>query len=186
MINKAIKSICVLGGMLLAALLPTGSAHAGLMTTLNVTVAETSGGLTHYEYDLTNLATSDENVATLIIGVDGNAALTSIAGPAGWDVSYTTGDTSVGWGSPDPTIDLPPGQSTSFFLDSPLGPGPQDYLILGSNFGGVDGVIPAPSVSAVPEPSALMLLAIAGVFCLAHLVLRQAGGLRGVRHYVGA
>jgi hypothetical protein len=98
------------------------------------------------------------NVAT-------SANLTAINSPIGWDVSYTAGDTGIGWTASSEDVVIAPGDSLSFGFTSLLGPGSQDYGVLALNMGGtnvdfVGGATLGPLVSGavVPEPSTLQLL----------------------------
>jgi PEP-CTERM motif len=145
--------------------------HAGLITTLEVTTKAVAGGLTEYDYTLSDLSASTVNVSFLFIAVDTTASLTALSAPVGWDISYATGDLAVGFTSPDPSVDIVPGSSGAFSFDSPLRPSPASYQVAGidasGNFLTNDGMI---LTASVPEPASALLLT-AGV--LGMLVARR-------------
>ncbi len=136
--------------------------RGGLLTSLTVDVAPQPGGLTRYEYTLTNEATSDLSVFQFSLDVALNADLQLLSGPTGWDIIYNPGDSQVIWSSPDSSTDLLPGNGALFDISSAQGPSLHSYLIAGINEAIPDietnsGWIAGPGVSSVPEPSALML-----------------------------
>ncbi|QEH33731.1 hypothetical protein OJF2_22370 [Aquisphaera giovannonii] len=149
----------VWGLVALAGLVGPGSARADFLATLDVTTTPEAGGLTLYQYMLSVDPASDQAAVLLLINVDAAAGLTSISGPAGWEIDYNTGDTGVSWLSPGSDTDLLPGQSAVFSFASPLGAGDEDFLTVGDAFGAVQGRIAGPSLLTVPEPPSLWLLA---------------------------
>lgn len=147
----------------------TGAAQAGLITSVSVQETPDGGGLTQYLYTVQNTALSTLDVSALFVSVASNANLTSITGPAGWDVTYNTGDTSITWGSSDLSLNVPVGAGATFGFKSPLAPISQDYEVGGIAITDTDifidfndGQIDAPGTTAlppVPEPASLVLLA---------------------------
>jgi hypothetical protein len=138
------------------------SVRGDFITTLTPSVGPGPGGLTDYQYTLTNQADSTLPAVEFALSVAPGADLTSLTGPAGWVITYNPGDSSVDWSSPSPATDLLPGQSAVFDFSSPLGPVSLDYLIAGlddttGTVGTNQGTILSPGASSVPEPSALLL-----------------------------
>ncbi len=155
------RDLCLPLAVALAAIAVSGhSAHAGLITTLEVTTEVVAGGLTEYDYTLSNLSASTINASFLFIAVDTTANLTALSGPTGWDISYATGDVAVGFTSPDASVDILPGSSGVFSFDSPLPPDLASYQVAGIDASGDfltnDGVILSASV---PEPASALPLA---------------------------
>ena len=148
-----------LAAALLAVGACTGSARADLVTTLSVSTKSVSGGLTEYDYTLSNLPASTVNASFLFIAVDTTANLTALSAPVGWDISYATGDLAVGFTSPDTSVDISPGGSGVFSFDSPLPPELASYQVAGidssGNFLTNDGMI---LTASVPEPASALLL----------------------------
>jgi hypothetical protein len=159
-LRKVVISLVVLIGLGVAA----QDVRGDFLVSLTDSVSTTANGLFLYQYTLTNESASDLDAFSLILSVSPDAALDSITGPAGWDVTYSIGDPVVSWESFSASTDLTPGASTLFSFVSPLGPALQDYTVLGIDAGGTDigsvqGTVLGPSaVSAVPEPSTLTLL----------------------------
>jgi hypothetical protein len=142
------------------------SVRADLITDLSVTTTPESGGLTLYSYTLADLSTSTITASSFFVVVDTTANLSALSAPTGWDISYTAGDTAVGFTSPDPSLDIMPGFSGPFSFESLLTPVLVPYEVAGidPNFNYVvnTGVILGASV---PEPSSAVLctLGILGV-----------------------
>ena len=148
------------------------SARAGLVTSLTVSTTPVAGGLTEYDYTLTNLPSSTVTASFFFVAVDATANLTSAwTRPSDWDISYATGDMAVGFTSPDPSVDIVPGSSGHFSFDSPLLPIQAPYEVAGidanSNFVTNSGTVLSASV---PEPASVVLLTV-GV--LGMLVVRR-------------
>jgi PEP-CTERM motif len=135
------------------------SARADLVTSLTVTTMPATGGLTEYDYTLTNLPASTITASFFFVAVDPTANLSFLTAPAGWDISYATGDSAVGFTSPDPSVDIVPGSFGLFSFDSPLLPIQASYEVAGidanSNFVTNNGMIASASV---PEPATVVLL----------------------------
>jgi hypothetical protein len=165
--------------MMIASALLTGLgageqvARGDFLVTLSDDVSRTAGGQYLYQYTLTNEDASDLNAFSFILNVSTGAALDPITGPPGWEITYALGDSVISWDSLSSLTDLTPGASALFTFVSPLGPGPQDYAVLGSDAAGISfGSVQATTLgpSAVPEPSTLLLCSI---------------GLLGLLGYVG-
>jgi hypothetical protein len=156
---------------LLAMAASTRSARADLVTTLDVSPMSMPGGLTEYDYKLSDLSTSSITASSFFVAVDATANLTRLSAPVGWDISYDPGDLAVAFTSPDPSFDVMIGSSGLFSFDSLLGPVLAPYEIAGidSNYNYLtnDGTIYSASV---PEPASAALLAV-GVL-----------GMMGVHH----
>jgi PEP-CTERM motif len=137
--------------------------RAGFITTLTPSITTLPSGLTNYQYTLTDQAGSTLPAVEFALNVDPGANLTVLTGPAGWIISYTSGDPAVDWSSPSSASDILPGQSAVFSFNSPLGPVQLSYLIVGlddtsGTFDTNQGSITSPGANAVPEPSTLSLL----------------------------
>ena len=121
------------------------SARADLVTKLEVSTKAVSGGLTEYDYTLSDLPSSTVTASSFFVAVDTTANLTMLSAPTGWDISYATGDLAVAFTSPDPSVDILVGSSGGFSFDSPLPPVLAPYEVAGidANFNFVmnDGVI---------------------------------------------
>jgi PEP-CTERM motif len=137
------------------------SARAGLVTSLTVSTTPVAGGLTEYDYTLTNLPSSTVTASFFFVAVATTANLTLLTAPSGWDISYATGDVAVGFTSPDPSVDIVPGSFRLFSFDSPLLPILAAYEVAGidanSNFVMNNGTILSASV---PEPASVVLLTV--------------------------
>ena len=123
------------------------------------------GSLFRYEYTLTNQPTSDLPAVSFALSVAASANLQSLSGPTGWDVAYSTGETTVTWISTDPSFDLQPSTSGVFSFVSPLDSTLQEYLITGFSDQPLrietnGDQIRSPGANVIPEPSSLMLLGI--------------------------
>jgi hypothetical protein len=144
------------------------SARADFITSLGVSTMAVSGGLTEYDYTLADLSTSTVTASFFYLDVDSTANLTALTAPTGWDISYTPGDTAIGFTSPAPSFDIQPGTVGLFSFDSPLTPVIAPYAIAGidsnSNYIENDGVVFTPSI--VPEPSSALLCAMGAVGAL--------------------
>ena len=152
------------------------SVRADLITTVQADVTQLGPEDYRYDYRLTNSPQSDFAAIALEIQVDPTAALSSITGPAGWDILYIQGDPAISWSSPDAVLDLQPGDSVSFSFESILGPAADGYSVFGfdsGTFGFALNSGQALSPSAVPEPSGFVLSLIGAV------VLTGCGFARG-------
>jgi hypothetical protein len=132
------------------------------MTDLSVSTMPVSGGLTQYDYTLANLSTSTVTASFFFVDVDGTANLSALSAPAGWDISYNTGDMAVGFTSPDPSLDIQPGFSGQFSFESVLAPVQAPYEVAGidANYNFVVNTGVIWSASIVPEPSSAVLCAL--------------------------
>jgi hypothetical protein len=152
------------------------SARAGLLTTLDVSTKAVPGGLTEYDYTLSNLPASTVTASSFFVAVETTADLTMLTAPSGWDISYATGDLAVAFTSPDPSVDILPGSSGLFSFDSPVTPNLAAYQVAGidanGNFVVNNGVILSASV---PEPATAALLAVGvlGVLGLQYRLKRR-------------
>src|SRR4051812_45634530 len=95
--------------MVMLLVLHAASAHADPITTLTVEQTTDPSGLFRYEYPLTNEASGNVSAGALALDVSPAADLQELTGPAGWDITYATGDDVISWVSSDPTFDLLPG-----------------------------------------------------------------------------
>jgi lipopolysaccharide/colanic/teichoic acid biosynthesis glycosyltransferase len=168
-------------GLLAAASRP---AYAGsLVLSVNDAVSKTTDQEFLYQYTVTNQGQStDLEAFSFLLNVAPDSSLSAISGPPGWDLTYSSGDPVVSWDSPSPVFDLLPGATVQYSFLSPLGPGPQDFIALGSDatatvFGDAQGTVLGPS--AVPEPSTLTL-SLLGLFVLGALHLRLPRPLSGI------
>ena len=80
---KANRGRYLAAGILLLALHSADAARADFLVTVDVTTSDAGGGLTQYDYLLTDLAASDEPAAILLVSVDPSADLSSISSPDG-------------------------------------------------------------------------------------------------------
>ncbi len=112
------------------------SARAGLLTTLDVSTKAVPGGLTEYDYTLSNLPASTVTASSFFVAVETTADLTMLTAPSGWDISYATGDLAVAFTSPDPGVDILPGSSGFFSFDSPVSPNLAAYQVIGIDTNG--------------------------------------------------
>jgi hypothetical protein len=141
------------------------SARGDFITTLIPSVAAKPGGLTDYQYTLTDHGDSTLPAVEFALSVAPDANLVSLNGPVGWNITYTPGDSSVDWSSPSTATDIVPGQTAVFGFSSALGPVPLSYLIVGldDTTGSLainQGTIVSAGASSVPEPSTLLLCGI--------------------------
>lgn len=168
------RKLNLYGAAILLLCLPAAprGARASLITSLDVTVAPTSGGSFQYTYTLTNADGSDYSVGDFNLAVSPDADLTMIAAPAGWqDLGYLPGQGSIAWSAIDETAFIAPGAAAVFSFVSALPASLMNYQIFGygadlQDNAREEGEILAPGVAAVPEPSGLVLLA-AGLAALA-------------------
>lgn len=130
---------------------------------LTPTVTDLGGGMFGYYYDLTNPADSTENVFDFGLVFDGIAD--NVAAPAGWD--FIGGLGFINWFSTDPAGDLLAGSTLGgFSFASIVGPGAVVFTTLGVDTSTGDVGFPAsgttegPSLTPVPEPGSLWLLAV--------------------------
>jgi hypothetical protein len=137
------------------------SARAGLITDVTASTTPVAGGLTQYDYTVTNESSSTITASFFFVAVDTTANLSVMTAPSGWDISYATGDTVIEFSSPDSSLDIIPGSSGQFSFESPLAPVITTDAVAGidSNFNFVqnDGVTSGPALSSVPEPSSALL-----------------------------
>jgi hypothetical protein len=140
------------------------SARAGLITNVAVSTTPVSGGLTEYDYTVSDLSSSTITASFFFVAVDTTANLSAMSAPTGWDISYATGDPVIEFSSPDPSLDIIPGSFGLFSFDSPLAPIITTDAVAGidSNFNYVQNVgsILGPAVASVPEPSSALLCAL--------------------------
>ena len=159
--------------MLVAIAVGQYPARADLITNLGVSTTLLPGGLTEYDYTLSDITTSTVDASFLYIDVSSQANLSLLTAPTGWDISYSTGDTTVIFTSPDPSVDITPGTSGMFSFESPLAPMWVPYEVAGidSNYNYVtnDGLIFSASV---PEPTSGLLCAL-GILGVAILYRRS-------------
>jgi hypothetical protein len=160
----------------------TTPARAGLLANLSVDVTRASNGVYTYDYTLSVDPSSTLGAGELDLSVSPFANLSSISGPAGWDVFYTAGspgDSAITFSSPDSSTDIAPGSFGLFSMTSLIGPALSSDLARGfdDSNGTVDQISGTILTAAVPEPSALMLgvLALVG---LAYPVARGSARLR--------
>jgi hypothetical protein len=148
----------------------TTPARGDLVTDLTVDVTQASSGLYTYSYTLTVDSSSTVGAGELDLAVSPFANLSAISGPTGWDIFYTPGspgDTTITFSSPDSSTDIAPGSIGMFSMSSLIGPAVASDLVRG--FDDSDGTVfqnsGMISTASVPEPSALMLgaLALVGV-----------------------
>ena len=149
---------------LVAVVVGRQSARAGLITDVSVSTTPVSGGLTEYDYTVSNESASTITASFFFVAVDTTANLSAMTAPTGWDISYATGDTVIEFSSPDSSLDIIPGSFGLFSLDSPLTPVISTDAVAGvdANFNFVqnDGTILAPALASVPEPSSALLCAL--------------------------
>jgi hypothetical protein len=140
------------------------SARAGLITDVAVSTTPVSGGLTQYDYTVSNESSSTITASFFFVAVDTTANLSAMTAPTGWDISYATGDTVIEFSSPDPSLDIIPASFGMFSFDSPLTPVTTTDAVAGidSNFNFVqnNGSILGPAIASVPEPSSALLCAL--------------------------
>jgi PEP-CTERM motif len=115
-----------------------------------------------YSYDVNN----DGADSLYDFGIDFFGDPFNITGPDGWVIFSGNGEGTasglgfIDWFSPDPTIDLAPGQTLAgFSFQSTLGPGSIVYHIATATEaldGGTTG--PTTGTNPVPEPGTLVLL----------------------------
>jgi hypothetical protein len=169
MIRRALG--CALG---LALAIVTPAARADLSVGLTPSVSfDSVSSLYTYQYLVSNTSdpTTGDSLADFTLAVPTTADLSAIVTPAGWGASYTAGDQTIDWSANDFSSLLAPGQSLTFALSSPLGPGDTLYSVTGltPDLSGVDTLLGATqgpqgsAFTAVPEPSSLALVLLVGI-----------------------
>jgi hypothetical protein len=147
------------------------SARAGLITNVTVSTTPVTGGLTQYDYTVSNESSSTITASFFFVAVDTTANLSVMTAPTGWDISYATGDPVIELSSPNSSLDIIPGASGQFSFESPLAPVITTDAVAGidSNFNYVenDGSTSGPALASVPEPSSVLLCALGAVGVLA-------------------
>jgi hypothetical protein len=140
------------------------SARADFITDVTVSTTPVSGGLTQYDYTVSDESISTITASFFFVAVDTTANLSAMTAPTGWDISYATGDTVIEFSSPDPSLDIIPGSFGMFSFESPLTPILSTDAVAGidSNFNFVQNVGPilAPAIASVPEPTSALLCAL--------------------------
>jgi hypothetical protein len=152
MMKRKIWLLSVWVGLMAVVFVPSASASP------IVTAEVTLNGNWLYSYQVNN-----DSVDSLYdFGVDFAGEYFDITGPDGWVIFHgdgsatATGLSFIDWFSPDPSLDLAPGQTLGgFTFQSALGPGSIVYHIAtgGDAF---DGRTTGPN--PVPEPGTLVLL----------------------------
>jgi hypothetical protein len=136
-------------------------ARADLITDVGVSTTPVSGGLTQYNYTVSDQSTSTITASFFFVAVDITANLTVMTAPTGWDISYATGDTVVEFSSPASSFDIVPSSVGMFSFESPLTPVISTDAVAGidsnNSYFENDGVILSPSIASVPEPSSALL-----------------------------
>jgi hypothetical protein len=149
--------------VLLVGTLTSGVARGGFLTTLQVTVIETTSGSYQYNYTIDNTSASTLPAVEFTLSVDPAANLQSPFGPSNWIITYDPGNQVIDWASPSSADGVLAGESATFGFTSALPPLTQSYSVLGINdttgdVGFTVGMILSPGSSSVPEPSSLALL----------------------------
>jgi len=142
-------------------------ASADLIISLDATATPAGGGLTRYEYAVTNEATSTLAFIQFQLATSPGANPGMITGPDGWDISFDDVFSVLSWTSFVPATDIFPGHSATFSFVSPLPPGDQEYSAAGFDDATGEGQVlygittgPTTTTAAVPEPSSLVSLAL--------------------------
>lgn len=153
------------------------NARAEFISTLSPNVEHQSDDTYLYTYILSIDSSSSIPATSLAISVSASADLTAIAGPTGWDITYTPGDSSISWSASDFPFALLSGTDASFSFVSALPPAFGDYSVTGINIddfsiGSNSGSTQSPVAEAVPEPVSLIQLGI-GFIALAGLTRRR-------------
>ncbi len=140
------------------------SARADLITNVGVSTAPVSGGLTQYDYTVSDESSSTITASFFFVAVDTTANLSAMTAPSGWDISYATGDTVIEFSSPDSSLDIIPGSFGLFSFESPLTAVMTADAVAGvdPNFNYVQnvGMTLGPALASVPEPSSALLCAL--------------------------
>jgi hypothetical protein len=148
-------------------------ARADFITSLSTDVTPISGGLYQYTYNLTDTTQSTIAAFAFAVDVDQTANLGSIMTPAGWDVTYNTGDLVITWSTGFSPIE--PGGSAAFSFESIESPVNALYQATGFDpvffqFYGNSGTTVSPGVASVPEPTSVVLLASGLTLILTHVL----------------
>ena len=142
------------------------TARADYSPTISATVTNEPGGLYLFDYTVVAPSGSTLPVSELYVQVFEGATLSGISAPAGFDVQYTPGDSSIGFLSSDSSTDIAPGLTGTFSFLSTQAPQPGTYLIRGIDATGstFDQTPPGLLVAApVPEPTGLILGLVGGL-----------------------
>jgi hypothetical protein len=153
MMKRKIWLLSALVGVMAVGFVPSASASP------IVTAEFKLDGTWLYSYEVNN-----DNVDSLYdFGVDFIGEYFNITTPDGWVYFHGDGSASatglsfIDWLSPDPALDLAPGQTLGgFSFQSTLGPGSIVYHIVTSGTEPFDGRTSGPN--PVPEPGTLVLL----------------------------
>lgn len=146
------------------------AARAEFLANVAVETAVEPDGNYLYRYIVTVSAESGLSSSGLVVTVDSAANLRpGGVYPEGWDVFYSIGDPSIGWGADEFAGNLLPGSRTEFSFESPLPPVPQRFTLFGIDDSGehdgiIEGDIVGPGLVA-PEPSSAVLMGIGLVSC---------------------
>jgi hypothetical protein len=159
------KLVLLISSVIAVAAIP--NVHADFITSLSVNVSAKRGAH-EYDYTLSNSIQSTVSAYVLALSVDVGADLQSIVIPTGWDVSYNVGGTSITWSAPSDPLAIAPGFSAAFGFTSAEPPLTGNYDVTGFDpdqfqFYDNPGTTLSPGTSSVPEPSALLLLAVGGL-----------------------
>ena len=140
---------------LLASAASAHTARGDLITTLEVSTKAVAGGLTEFDYTLSDLSASTVTASSFFVAADFTANLTALSGAGVGTFRMPLATCAVAFTSPDPSVDILPGSSGVFSFESPLPPILAPFEVAGidsnGNFDVNDGSIF--EAASVPEPA---------------------------------